>query len=125
MKPLLSYAALAAAVLGLSSCCCLFGGLSNAEYSSVTKRVCGYDKVVQQVQVGGSKSGLTETVTTKVPRFKTVKKVAYCPFPVRFYCPGQGCGNVMGKNMPKLVSAQGWSGSPNIGLVPTMKPLAP
>jgi len=125
MKPLLSYAALAAAALGLSNCCCLFGGLSGAQYSSATKRVCGYDTVEQQVHTGGSKSGLTETVTTKVPRYKTVKKVAYCPMPVRFYCPGQGCGGVMGKNMPKLVSAQGSSGSPEIGLVPTMKTLAP
>ncbi len=125
MKMFLSYAAIAAAVLGLSSCCCLFSGLSGPEYRKVTKRACGYDKVEQQVVVGDSKSGMTQTVVTKVPRYKTVKQLVYCPPSVRWYCPGRGCGNTMGKSMPKLVSAQGWSGSPEIGLVPTMKPLAP
>ena len=73
-----------------------------------------------------AKSGLTEVKETKVPRYKTVtRKVRIkCPDCVRLYCPDDGCcGSANGA--AKLASMQGGSGSPHLGLIPTMKDLAP
>ena len=103
----------------------MFGALSEPGYRHVTKKACGYDTVTQEVPVPGSKSGLTETVTTKVPRFRTVKQVVYCGNCYHRYCPPKVCCGGSGKKLRDMATAQGHSGSPNIGLVPTMKPIAP
>lgn len=125
MKSFLSHAALVAAMFGLSSCCCLFSGLRARDYRVVTKRACGHDTVVQEVPVAGSKGGLTETVTTKVPRYKQVKEFVPCGPCVRYYCPKEECCGGSGQSIRNLASAQGPVGSPHIGLVPTMRPIAP
>jgi len=108
----------------------MFGGLSNQYmgYRTVTKQVktCKYDIVTEEVHTGG-KDGMTETIEKKVPRYKTVTKrvpVANGPC-VRLYCPGKDYCGATSKKTLNMASTQGSSGSPNLGLIPSMKPLAP
>jgi len=121
MKNLLSLAVAVIALLGLSSCC----SFSKAEYRTVRKRACGYDTIVEEVLVAGSKGGMTQTVERKVPRYKEVKEKVWCNNCWRFYCADKLCCGTTGPKTRVMASAQGHSGSPNIGLIPTMKPLVP
>ena len=127
MKNLLLLASLVAVSLGFSSCCSMFGAPS-ADYRTVTKQVktCGYETVTEVVHTGG-KGGMTETIEKRVPRYKTVtKKVKVkCGSCVRFYCPKKGCCGTSHELFLKMATVQGGTGSPHMGLVPTMKPLAP
>jgi len=126
--------ALAAVTLGLSSCCSMFGLTNqNGTYVTETKQVktCKYDIVYEQVVTHGSaksgKGGMVETVEKKIPRYKTVTKkrwVSGGPC-VRYYCPkNDSCGTTSNSTV-LLMSSQGFTGSPHIGLIPTMKELAP
>ncbi len=134
MKNLLPLALAVFTLFGLSSCCCMISGLSKPEYRETQKKV-GYDTIVEEVPVGGSKSafakggmskgGMTQTVERKVPRYKDVKEKVWCNNCWRFYCPDRACCGTTGKKTRTMASAQGHSGSPNIGLIPTMKPLVP
>ena len=132
------FASLVAVSLGFSSCCSMFGTHSNtAGYRTETHQVktCGYDVVTEQVFVKGSsksgKDGMVVTSTKKVPRYKTVtKKVRVCNSCgacVRVYCPKKECCGTTAESTMRIASAQGSAGSPNIGLIPTMRelPLAP
>lgn len=125
MKKLLQIISLVAVSISFSSCCSMFAGLAPAQYRTEKVKTCGYETVTQEVPVAGSKGGLTQTVTTKVPKYKTVKRVVYCGSCTRFYCPDKDCCGTTGNGVRKMASAQGSVGSPNIGLIPTMKPLAP
>ncbi len=125
MKNLFLIASLLVVSLGFSSCCSMFSGLAPARFRTEKVRSCSYDTVTQEVPVGGPKSGLTQTVTTKVPRYKTVKRIVFCGSCTRYYCPDKDCCGTTGPNTRKMATAQGGVGSPHIGLIPTMKPLAP
>ena len=134
MKKIALLLSLAAISLGFSSCCSLFGVSSGtAGYTTETKKVktCGYDIVTEEVYTPGSaksgKGGMTQTIEKKVPRYKTVtvKKRVSCGTCVRFFCPKNGCCGTTSDSTMKLATAQSATGSPHIGLVPTMKPLAP
>lgn len=122
---------LLAVSFGFSSCCSMFGRLSqNAGYRTETHQVktCQYDIVTKQVMTSGSaKGGMVQTVEEKVPRYRTVtKKVALpCGSCTHYYCPKKDCCGTTSQETLILASAQGSVGSPNIGLIPTMKPLAP
>jgi hypothetical protein len=132
MKNLLLLASLVAVSLGFSSCCSMFGS-SQAQYRTETRQVktCGYDIVTEEIHTPGDaksgKGGLTETVEKKVPRYKTVtKKVRVsCGSCVRFYCPKKDCCGTTSESTLKMASLQGGSGSPHMGLLPSMKVLAP
>jgi hypothetical protein len=130
MKNLLLLVSLVAVSLGFSSCCSMFG-LTNqgAGYRTETRQVktCHYDIVTEQVNVGDSKNGMVETVEKRVPRYKTVTKKVRIPCGVctRYYCPKKDCCGTTSESTIKMASAQGSVGSPNIGLIPTMKPIAP
>lgn len=132
MKNLLLLVSLAAVSLGFSSCCSMFG-THQAQYRTETKQVktCGYDIVTEEVHTPGDsksgKGGMTETVEKKVPRYKTVtKKVKVkCGPCVRFYCPKKDCCGTTSESTLKMSTLQGGSGSPNLGLMPSMKVLAP
>ena len=134
MKNLLMLVSLAAVSLGFSSCCSMFGKHTNTSgYRTETRQVrtWGYDTVREEVVIkGGSKGckgGLTTTVVKKVPRYKTVtKKIALtCDSGIHYYCPQKDVGGTISDITLNMTSAQGSSGSPNIGLVPTMKKLVP
>ena len=105
----------------------MLSSLSNTEYRTKQKRTCGYDTIVEQVPVAGPKGGMSkggmETVERKVPRYKEVKERVWCNNCWRFYCPDTECCGTTGKKVRRMASAQGHSGSPNIGLIPTMKPM--
>lgn len=103
----------------------MFGWKSrNAGYTEeVTQRkLCGYDTVREEIVVD-SKSGMTEVKETKVPRYKTiVKKVPVkCQSCTRYYCLEEGCCGSKTEAARKMASTQGSSGSPNLGLIPTMR----
>ena len=113
MKKFLSLVTLAALSLGFSSCCSMFGmPASGAGYRTETKQVktCGYDIVTEEVRTDdGSKYGLVETVEKKVPRY---------------YCPKKDCCGTTSESVMKMATSQGPTGSPYIGLIPTMRKLA-
>jgi len=134
MKKLALLLSLAALSLGFSSCCSMFGVSSGtAEYRTETVKVktCGYDIVTREIVIpGDAKSGMGGTVQTieeKVPRYKTVtKKIRVrCGPCTRFYCPKKDCCGTTSESTLKMATAQGGTGSPHIGLIPTMKSLAP
>jgi hypothetical protein len=134
MKNLVLLASLITVSLGFSSCCSMFGGsfdTTAAGYRTETRQVktCGYDIVTKQVVTPGDaksgKGGMVETVEEKVPRYKTVtKKVKIpCGSCTRYYCPKKDCCGTTAESTMRMASVQGSSGSPNLGLIPTMKPL--
>ena len=128
MKQLLFSAFALAVAFGLSSCCCLFSNLDKGDTRTVTKRVCGYDTVVEEIPAGpksGAKGGVSQLVEHKVPRYRQVEEKVWCNNCWRFYCADKLCCGTTGPKTRVMASAQGHSGSPNIGLIPTMKPLVP
>lgn len=125
----ISLLTMAAVSLALSSCCSMFGTTNqNGHYVTTTKQVkkCGYDVVYETVP-GSGKSGMVQTVEKRVPRYKTVTKKVWvsggsC---VRFFCPKKDACGTTSESTRLLATAQGGTGSPGIGLIPTMKPIAP
>lgn len=134
MKNLTLLLSLAAVSLGFSSCCSMFGAPSQAGYYRTETRqvkTCGYDIITEEVVTPGDaksgKGGMVQTIEKKVPRYKTVtKKVRVsggsC---VRFFCPGKDHCGTTSDSTRNLATAQSATGSPHIGLIPTMKPIAP
>ncbi len=134
MKNLSTVVSLIAVSLGFSSCCSMFG-LSNqsAGYRTETRQVktCHYDIVRKEVVTPGDsksgKGGMVEIVEEKVPRYKTVSKKVRIPrgsCVSYYYTMNDACGTTS-EATRQISSAQGSSGSPSIGLLPTMKPIAP
>lgn len=129
MKRLIHLLALMAVAFGFSSCCSMFGGFSHKSGSyeeTYQVKTCGYD-IIREEKVIDAKSGLVEVTETKVPRYKTKTRKVHVPCPrcTRFYCPKGGCCGSDASAARKMATAQGPSGSPHIGLIPTMKPIAP
>jgi hypothetical protein len=130
MKTIPQLLSLAVVALGLSSCCSMFGLTNqNGQYRTETRQVlkpCGYDVVYETVP-SSSKGGMAQTIEKRVPRYKTVtKKVWVSGGPcVRFFCPRKDACGTTSESTRLLATAQGGTGSPQIGLIPTMKPLAP
>ncbi|MCF7673789.1 MAG: hypothetical protein K9N23_04745 [Akkermansiaceae bacterium] len=134
MKNLLMLVSLVAVSLGFSSCCSMFGShTQNAGYRTETKQVktCGYDIITEEVVIPGDaksgKGGMVQIKETKVPRYKTVTKKVRIPCGkcARFYCPKKDCCGSTSQATINMSSAQGPVGSPHIGLIPTMKKIAP
>lgn len=130
MKNVIFLASLVAVSLGFSSCCSMFGYTNQfAGYRTETRQVktCYYDTVTKEVRLGDGKDGMTQTVEERVPRYKTVtKRVGIkrtaC---VRHYCPKKDACGTTSEQTRQMASSQGSVGSPNLGLIPTMKPIAP
>lgn len=131
MKNLALLLSLAAVSLGFSSCCSMFGMRSQAMYRTETRQVktCHYDIVTEQVVTPGDaksgKGGMVQTIEKRVPRYKTVTKRVRvsCGPCVRLYCPKKDCCGTTSESTMRISSAQGSVGSPNIGLIPTMREL--
>ena len=134
MKNLALLLSLAAISIGLSSCCSMFGiGSQSAGYRTETRQVktCQHDIITEVIHTPGSAKGgmggTTQTIEKKVPRYKTVTKRTRisCGSCVRFYCPKKDCCGTTSESTMRMATAQGATGSPHIGLIPTMRPLAP
>ncbi len=132
MKNLVLLASLIAVSLGFSSCCSMFGLVNQgAGYRTETRQVktCHYDIVTKEVMTPGDsksgKDGMVQTVEERVPRYKTVtKKVRIpCGTCTRYYCPKKDCCGTTSESTMRMASVQGSVGSPNLGLIPTMRVL--
>jgi hypothetical protein len=129
MKNLLLLLSLAAFSLASSSCCSMFG-MKNFFSGSYTEtyqaKTCGYD-IVRTEKVVDAKSGLVEVTEEKVPRYKekTRRVFVKCPSCTRFYCLKEGCCGSSTEAARKMATAQGPTGSPHVGLIPTMKSIVP
>lgn len=133
MKNLVLLASLVAVSLGFSSCCSMFGLSRGAGYRTETRQVktCHYDTISEQVVVPGDsksgKGGMVQTIEKKVPRYQTVTSRVRIPCGpcVRHYCPEKDCCGTTSESTMRMASVQGSVGSPNLGLIPTMRVLPP
>ena len=57
--------------------------------------------------------------------YKTVTRIHYNGPCVRPFCPDKVCCGTTGPRTRQLATVQSATGAPNLGLIPTMKPLAP
>lgn len=73
----------------------------------------------------GAKGGKGGTVTVRRPVVKTVRKAVECGSCGSWYCPSPGCCDTVSGSVLRRATAQGGSGEPHIGQIPTMKILAP
>ena len=72
-----------------------------------------------------AKGGKGGTVKVRRPVVKTVKKPVKCTSCGSWYCPDPACCDTVSNQVLRRATAQGASGEPHIGLIPTMKELAP
>jgi len=130
MKKITFFAALIACSFGFTSCSMFALPGNTAGYITETREVktCRTDTVTEQILISSSAKGgnVYETVEKKVPRTKTVtrKTRVPCGSCVRYYWLRNGCCGTTGESTRKMATAQPATGSPHIGLIPTMRPLA-
>ena len=128
MKKFLLLIPIFLSALSLSSCSCWNWGIAGSyeETYQVKDHCAGYD-VVREETVIDAKAGLVEVTEKQVPRYteKTRKVYVKCPKCVRFYCLDDGCCGSSTEAARKMATAQPASGSPFMGLIPTMKDVAP
>lgn len=131
MKKLFALLLLASLSMGFSSCCSMFGTTSrSAGFVTETRQVktCDYETVTEEVYTADSsgKGGMTQTIQKRVPRYETVtyEKAVPCQKCTRRYCPKKDCCGTTSIEFMRMATAQGSTGSPHIGLIPTMKKLA-
>ncbi len=73
----------------------------------------------------GSKDGKGGTVKVRRPVVKTVRKAVRCSSCGSWYCADSECCGIVSTQVLRRATTQGGSGEPHIGLIPTMKELAP
>ena len=131
MKTLLPLLCLGLIATILPSCCGFGGCMQNGKIVNVgcenqpytTKEVTKY-KVVKRMVDPGTKGGTPYEVEEKVAYTDTVKVKANCGTCGSTYCPAPGCCDIISPAVLKRATAQGPTGEPHIGLIPTMKVLA-
>jgi len=115
----------------LSSCgfggCCAPGkivrvGCENRPLQE--KQVTRYKMVTRTVDPG-PKGGQPYEVTERVAFTETIKVKAPCGICGSIYDPSPGCCGTVSPAVLKRATAQGGTGEPHIGTIPTMKVLAP
>lgn len=129
MKKITLFSILFAFPLGFSSCSMF--GMPGGHAGTITEthqvKTCRYDTVTEQVLVSSSAKGgnVYETVETKTPRYRTVtrKTRVPCGSCTRLYVVRNGCCGTTSEKTRKIATAQSATGSPPIGLIPTMRPL--
>lgn len=119
MKTAIQFLA-AAIVAAMFSSCCSVGpghieGTKTVTVNHVTSRT--YDP--------GPKGGMPYEVTTSRPVHKEVAYKHTCTKCGSWYCPKPQCCDIVSKSVLARATAQGGTGEPHIGLIPTMKTLAP
>lgn len=129
MKTITIIVTLGGALMALNSCS-MFGMPDfTAGYITETRQVktCRTETVTEQRLISSSAKGESQylTVTEKTPVYKTVttKKRVANPACISPYVVRNGSCGTTSKSTLKRVTAQNATGSPSIGLVPTMRPL--
>ena len=121
MKKMLQMTAASVLALTFSSCCGLF---PCGKGETVTREVTEMQEVEREIMVGSAKDGMrTETVVDQVAVTRTVEEEVECPDCLSIYCPDPGCCGTTSEVVIQRRTAQGGTGNPHIGLIPTMKPL--
>lgn len=117
MKTTFHLFALALLSFALSSCCGLLpcGGSLKAQ-----KEVTTYKEVQRTVYSGKS----SHVVTDRVPVTTTEKVKMSCRRCGSSFCPKPQCCGIVSESVLARATAQGGTGEPQIGLIPTMKKLA-
>ena len=115
MKTTFQLLALAAITLVFSSCCIFSCGGGLTAQKETTK----YTETKRTVY--GTK-GKTYVVTDRVPHTTTKTVRHACGKCGSSFCPTDCCG-IVGKETLVRATAQGGTGEPHIGLIPTMKDL--
>ena len=131
MKKLFPLLLLGFVALLLPSCCGLGGcakvgnfksaGCENQSYR--TKEVTKY-KIVKRMVDPGTKGGVPYEVEENVAYTETKKVRSCCGTCGSSYCPATKCCGVISPAVLKRATAQGGTGEPHIGTIPTMKVLA-
>lgn len=120
MKTTIQLLALAAISLMFSSCCGLLpcGGSLSAEKETTT-----YKETQREVYGGKGAKGSSYMVTDRVPVTTTETVKHCCNKCGSWYCPKPQCCGIVSKSVLARATAQGGTGEPHIGLIPTMKDL--
>lgn len=131
MKKLLPILVLGLIATLLPSCCGLGGcaqpgrivhtGCDNQMYT--TKEVTKY-KTVKRMVDPGTKGGMPYEVEEQVAYTETEQVKGKCGVCGSTYKPNNGCCDIISRAVLKRATAQGGTGEPHIGLIPTMKVLA-
>jgi len=112
--------------LVMNSCCSsnsvsLSGSGCNARYTE--KEVVEWEDYEVLVDNGAKGGGMT-TVTERRQVVKTVRVKVDCPKCTSYWKECEGCCDTVGQGVYSRVTAQGGTGEPHIGLIPTMRVLA-
>ncbi len=114
------------AILGLalifSSCGLSCNGCSKKKYVEIEQVEWIEEEVIADP---GPKGGTGETVKVRRPVVKTVRMAVRCTPGSSVYCPDTDCGGTVSSQILRRATSQGASGEPHLGLIPTMKELAP
>ena len=117
----------------LNSCCssCFSGGKPCSGPAPTGCPEVYYEEQVtewveEEVYVhSGPKGGVVGTKTVRRPVVKTVCKKIKCAKCGSSFYPDPSCCGSVGPEVLKRATAQGGTGEPHIGQIPTMKVLAP
>lgn len=116
-------------LVSLNSCC---SSSFSGGKSSSTDCPEGYyaeqttEWVEEEVYVNtGAKGGKAGTTTVRRAVVKTKCKKPKCSKCGSWYWPKSDCCGTVGRSVLKRATAQGGTGEPHIGQIPTMKVLAP
>ena len=130
MKKLIPLLLLGLIATLLPSCCGLVGcnkgkfvRVDAEDHSYTTQEVTKY-KIVKRMVDPGPKGGQPYEVEEKVAYTETVKVKKDCGVCGSIYCPKPDCCGIISTEVLKRVTAQGGTGEPHIGTIPTMKVLA-
>ena len=116
-------------LVSLNSCCNLSMSGKGSSSSGCPE---GYyeeqttEWVEEEVYVDtGAKGGKAGTTTVRRPVVKTDCKKIKCTKCGSWFNPRSDCCDIVSRAVLKRATAQGGTGEPHIGLIPTMKVLAP
>ncbi len=124
MKTTIQLLALAAISLAFSSCCSIFPCVGSL---SAQKEVTTFTENQRTVYGGKGAKSSSYVVTDRVPTTTTHDKKHWCTNCGSSFNPYTECCGIVSKQVTSRATAQGSTGEPGIGLIPTMKdlPLSP
>ena len=122
MKTLAFIPAILFLALSFSSCGLSCNGCSSKKYVEIEEVEWIEEEVIAEA---GAKGGTGETVKVRRPVVKTVRKAVKCTPSFSWYSVDSDCGGTVSSRVLKRATGQGSSGEPHVGLIPTMKELAP